>query len=56
MLVPDSEIDRVPDVVDELLGDPARLAAMREAMLGLARPDAAGTIADELVALAEGRA
>ena len=56
VLVPDAEIDRVPDVVDELLGDPARLAAMREAMLGLARPDAAGTIADELVALAEGRA
>ena len=37
----------------ELLADPARLAAMREAMLALARPDAADDVADELVALAE---
>jgi UDP-N-acetylglucosamine:LPS N-acetylglucosamine transferase len=56
VLVPDVEVDRVPRLVDELLADPERLAAMREAMLGLARPDAAETIADELVALAEGRA
>jgi UDP-N-acetylglucosamine--N-acetylmuramyl-(pentapeptide) pyrophosphoryl-undecaprenol N-acetylglucosamine transferase len=56
VLVPDAEVDRVPALVDELLADPARLATMRDAMLALARPDAAEVIADELVALAETRA
>ena len=51
---PTRSVDRVPALVDELLADPARLAAMREAMLALARPDAAEVIADELVALARG--
>ena len=55
IVVPDEEVDRVPVLVDELLADTARLGAMREAMLALARPDAAEVIADELVALAEGR-
>jgi UDP-N-acetylglucosamine--N-acetylmuramyl-(pentapeptide) pyrophosphoryl-undecaprenol N-acetylglucosamine transferase len=55
-LVPDTEVDRIPALVDELLADPARLAVMRDAMLALARPDAAEVIADELVALAEARA
>ena len=43
-----------PNLVDELLASPGRLATMREAMLRLARPDAADEIADELVALAGG--
>jgi UDP-N-acetylglucosamine--N-acetylmuramyl-(pentapeptide) pyrophosphoryl-undecaprenol N-acetylglucosamine transferase len=55
ILIPDAEAARVPALVDELLADPERLAAMRAAMLGLARPDAAEVIADELVALAEER-
>jgi UDP-N-acetylglucosamine--N-acetylmuramyl-(pentapeptide) pyrophosphoryl-undecaprenol N-acetylglucosamine transferase len=55
IVVPDTDVDRVPALVDELLGDPVRLAAMREAMLALARPDAAEDVADELVALAERR-
>jgi UDP-N-acetylglucosamine--N-acetylmuramyl-(pentapeptide) pyrophosphoryl-undecaprenol N-acetylglucosamine transferase len=54
VLVPDKGVGRVPALVDELLADPARLAGMREAMLALARPDAADDIADELVALARG--
>jgi UDP-N-acetylglucosamine--N-acetylmuramyl-(pentapeptide) pyrophosphoryl-undecaprenol N-acetylglucosamine transferase len=54
IVVPDADVDRVPALVDELLADPARLAAMRQAMLALARPDAAEVIADELVALARG--
>ena len=54
IVVPDAEVDRVPALVDELLAAPERLAAMREAMLSLARPDAAEVIADELVALAQG--
>jgi UDP-N-acetylglucosamine--N-acetylmuramyl-(pentapeptide) pyrophosphoryl-undecaprenol N-acetylglucosamine transferase len=52
LVVPDAEVARIPQLVDELLGDRGRLAAMREAMLALARPDAAETIADELVAMA----
>lgn len=55
IVVPDDQVDRVPALVDELLADTARLGAMREAMLALARPDAAEVIADELVAIAEGR-
>jgi UDP-N-acetylglucosamine--N-acetylmuramyl-(pentapeptide) pyrophosphoryl-undecaprenol N-acetylglucosamine transferase len=54
IVVPDAEVDRVPALVDELLAAPERLASMREAMLSLARPDAADVIADELVALAGG--
>ena len=36
--------------VDRLLGDPALLAGMAEASAGLARPDAAAAVADELLA------
>jgi len=45
----------VPGLVASLLGDPARLAAMSDAMLGAAKPDAAERIADELVSLAAAR-
>ena len=55
IVVPDADVDRVPALVHELLAAPERLAAMRRAMVSLARPDAAGVIADELVALAEER-
>ena len=52
IVVADDELDLVPALVDGLLAQPERLTAMREAMLALARPDAAATIADELVELA----
>ena len=52
VVVADDELDRVPALVDDLLSEPKRLAAMRESMLALARPDAAEVIADELLALA----
>ncbi len=52
IVVPDAEVDRVPALVEELLGDPQRLATMRDAMRSLSRPDAADAVADELVALA----
>jgi UDP-N-acetylglucosamine--N-acetylmuramyl-(pentapeptide) pyrophosphoryl-undecaprenol N-acetylglucosamine transferase len=55
IVVEQSELARVPALVGELLGDPHRLAAMSDAMLALARPDAADVIADELVALANSR-
>jgi UDP-N-acetylglucosamine--N-acetylmuramyl-(pentapeptide) pyrophosphoryl-undecaprenol N-acetylglucosamine transferase len=45
----------VPEVVAELLSDPERRRAMADAMLVAARPDAAESIADELVALATAR-
>lgn len=52
LVVPDAEVAAVPGLVDELLADPARLAAMREAMLRLAKPNAADEIAEELIRLA----
>jgi UDP-N-acetylglucosamine--N-acetylmuramyl-(pentapeptide) pyrophosphoryl-undecaprenol N-acetylglucosamine transferase len=41
-----------PTVLD-ILGSPARLDAMRAAMAGLARPDAAAAIAAQIVRLAQ---
>ena len=55
IVVDQRELTRVPALVDELLGDPGRLARMSEAMRALAKPDAADVVADELVALAGGR-
>ena len=51
-VVSDAEIARVPALVEELLADPARRGAMRDAMLALARPDAGEQIAEELIRLA----
>ncbi|MGZ4292024.1 MAG: UDP-N-acetylglucosamine--N-acetylmuramyl-(pentapeptide) pyrophosphoryl-undecaprenol N-acetylglucosamine transferase [Gaiellaceae bacterium] len=52
ILVPELDLDDVPDLVRTLLDDASRLQRMRDAMLRAARPDAATAIADELVALA----
>jgi len=52
VVVPESELARVPALVRELLADPARLAALRAGMLREARPGAAAAIAEELIALA----
>ena len=52
IVVPDAEVARVPELVAELLADRPRLARMRAAMLSMARPDVAETIAEELIALA----
>jgi UDP-N-acetylglucosamine--N-acetylmuramyl-(pentapeptide) pyrophosphoryl-undecaprenol N-acetylglucosamine transferase len=51
-IVPDAEIGAVPRLTAELLADPARLAAMRAAMLSMARVDAADRIAEGVIALA----
>jgi len=56
IVVPDPEVARVPALVAELLADRDRLGRMRDAMLALARPDAADVIAEELVELARGGA
>jgi len=55
VVVPEAGAARAPSVVEELLGDPDRLAAMAVAMRAVAKPDAAEEIADELVSLAAAR-
>jgi len=50
--VPETELGRVADLARSLIGDPERLREMGEAMKRVARPDAAGEIAEELIALA----
>jgi UDP-N-acetylglucosamine--N-acetylmuramyl-(pentapeptide) pyrophosphoryl-undecaprenol N-acetylglucosamine transferase len=52
VVVPEADATRVPDLVESLLGDPTKLAAMAAAMRAAAKPDAAERIADELVELA----
>src|SRR5205814_779131 len=47
VVVPEAEAARAPRVVEELLGDADRLAAMAAAMRAVAKPDAAEEIADE---------
>lgn len=54
ILVPETELGRVPEIVRSLLDDPRRLTEMSEAMQRVARPDAAEEIAEELIALARG--
>ena len=54
ILVPETDLGRVPEIVRSLLDDPRRLTEMGEAMLRVARPDAADEIAEELIALARG--
>ena len=54
IVVPDADVQSVPSLVRELLADRPRLARMREAMLAMARPDAAEVIAERLLALAGG--
>ena len=49
---PDMTAERLRTEVDALLADPARLAAMGEAALAFARPDAAEAIAAEVVSAA----
>src|SRR5581483_540821 len=56
LVVDDRDAARlVPGLVAELLADPERRARMGDAMRAAAKPDAADTIADELVALAAAR-
>jgi UDP-N-acetylglucosamine--N-acetylmuramyl-(pentapeptide) pyrophosphoryl-undecaprenol N-acetylglucosamine transferase len=56
IVVDQRELARVPVLAEELLGDPARLERMSASMRALAMPDAAGAVAEELIALAEGHA
>ena len=52
IVVPETELGRVPELARSLLDDPARLELMAEHMRTLARPNAAREIADGLMALA----
>src|SRR6185437_13812297 len=55
VVIPETELGRAPETARSLLGDPERLARMGAAMRGVARPDAAERIAEELRALAAAR-
>jgi UDP-N-acetylglucosamine--N-acetylmuramyl-(pentapeptide) pyrophosphoryl-undecaprenol N-acetylglucosamine transferase len=52
VVVPEAELGLVPGLARSLLDDPERLAEMGDAMRRVARPHAAGEIAEELTALA----
>jgi UDP-N-acetylglucosamine--N-acetylmuramyl-(pentapeptide) pyrophosphoryl-undecaprenol N-acetylglucosamine transferase len=52
MMVRDLDLDKVPDRIRSLLDDEPRLDEMSEAMLRVAKPDAAEEIAEGLIALA----
>jgi UDP-N-acetylglucosamine--N-acetylmuramyl-(pentapeptide) pyrophosphoryl-undecaprenol N-acetylglucosamine transferase len=47
----ETELGHVPDIARSLLGDPDRLTEMSEAMLRVAKPNAADEIAEELIRL-----
>ena len=53
IMVRELDLDDVPELVRSLLDDPVRCASMGAAMLRAARPDAAESIADELLRLAQ---
>jgi UDP-N-acetylglucosamine--N-acetylmuramyl-(pentapeptide) pyrophosphoryl-undecaprenol N-acetylglucosamine transferase len=48
----ETALGHVPDIARSLLGDPDRLTEMSEAMLRVAKPNAADEIAEELIVLA----
>jgi UDP-N-acetylglucosamine--N-acetylmuramyl-(pentapeptide) pyrophosphoryl-undecaprenol N-acetylglucosamine transferase len=50
----ETSASQLADVVQDLLGDPARRAAMAQAMRGLARPEATRDIVEELRAIVGG--
>ena len=52
IMVPETELGRVPDLARSLLGDADRLKEMGEAMQRAAKPDAADEIAEGLIQLA----
>jgi UDP-N-acetylglucosamine--N-acetylmuramyl-(pentapeptide) pyrophosphoryl-undecaprenol N-acetylglucosamine transferase len=53
ILVPESDLGSVPELVRSLLGDRRRRELMAGSMRETAKPDAARVIARELIALAE---
>ena len=55
VVVPEPEIAGVAEIIRSLLDDEPQRARMGQAMLALARPDAADVIAEELIALARAR-
>jgi UDP-N-acetylglucosamine--N-acetylmuramyl-(pentapeptide) pyrophosphoryl-undecaprenol N-acetylglucosamine transferase len=52
VLVTETSLDSVPELVEGLLADPGRLGLMSAAMRRVSRPGAADDIAEELIALA----
>jgi UDP-N-acetylglucosamine--N-acetylmuramyl-(pentapeptide) pyrophosphoryl-undecaprenol N-acetylglucosamine transferase len=56
IMVRELDLADVPDLVRSLLDDPERRKKMSQAMLRVARPEAAAEIADELIAMAQSSA
>ena len=54
ILLPETDLGRAPEIVRSLVDDPRRLGQMGQAMLRIAKPNAAEAIAEELLALARG--
>ena len=52
VLLPEIDLGAAPALLRSLLDDPRRLEELRAGMLAMARPNAADTIAEELIALA----
>jgi UDP-N-acetylglucosamine--N-acetylmuramyl-(pentapeptide) pyrophosphoryl-undecaprenol N-acetylglucosamine transferase len=48
VIVGQDRIGEVPDILEQLIGDPERLAAMRDGAHSVAKPDAAQRVANAL--------
>jgi UDP-N-acetylglucosamine:LPS N-acetylglucosamine transferase len=49
LVVPEESIGQLPEAIDELIADRARLSAMAAATSVIAKPDAARTIARAMI-------
>jgi UDP-N-acetylglucosamine--N-acetylmuramyl-(pentapeptide) pyrophosphoryl-undecaprenol N-acetylglucosamine transferase len=54
VFLPQAELSQLPDLLQELLDNPDRLETMRANLLAMAKPDAARSIASDVLSLAGG--
>jgi UDP-N-acetylglucosamine--N-acetylmuramyl-(pentapeptide) pyrophosphoryl-undecaprenol N-acetylglucosamine transferase len=53
VLLPEDETEKLSSIIEEMIGNRARLERMKNALTALARPDAARDIANDVLTLAE---